>query len=184
MKRIFTLMFVSVFAFTSCSDDGQIGPQGPQGPQGPPGEGGELAQVIDITGDFSEGNNYTLTLDFNAEDLEVFETDAILVYLKDGEAGEADGLPVEIFRPLPQVYYVESGEVQYNYEFTFFQVDIFMEGTANFDELDAAFTQDQVFRVVIVPGEFAENSGVDLSNMDAVLNALDIQNSEISNLKM
>lgn len=181
MKKIFTLLFCSVFAFTSCSDDGQIGPPGPEGP---PGEPGPLAQVIDITGDFSETNDYTLTLDFNAEGLEVFETDAVLVYLKDGEAGEAGGAPVEIFRPLPQVYYLESGEIQYNYEFTFFQVDIFMEGTANFDNLDPAFTQDQVLRIVIVPGEFAENSGVDMSNMDAVLNALDVQNSEISNMKM
>lgn len=184
MKKIFTILFCSAFVFTSCSNDGEIGPPGPQGPQGPPGEGGELAQVIDITGDFSAENDYTLSLDFNAEDIEVFETDAVLVYVKDGEAGEAGGLPVEIFRPLPQVYYVESGEVQYNYEFTFFQVDIFMEGTANFDELDDEFTQDQVFRVVIVPGEFAENSGVDMSNMNAVLEALDIQNNEISNLQM
>lgn len=181
MKKIFTLLLFSVFAFTSCSDDGQIGPPGPQGPLG---EAGPLAQVIDITGDFSETDNYTLSLDFNAEGLEVFETDAVLVYLKDGEDGEAGGAPVEVFRMLPQVYYVESGEVQYNYEFTFFEVEIFMEGTANFDDLDPAFTQDQVFRIVIVPGEFAQTSGVDMSNMNAVLNALDVQKSEISNLKM
>lgn len=184
MKRIFTLLFCSAFVFTSCSNDGEIGPPGPQGPQGPAGEAAGLAQVIDITGDLSEEDGYTLSLNFDAEGLEVFETDAILVYLKDGEAGEADGLPVEIFRPLPQTYYVDGGEVTYNYEFTFFQVDIFLEGTVNLNELDPAFTQDQVFRVVIIPGEFAENSGVDLSNIDAVLNALDVQKSEITNMKM
>jgi hypothetical protein len=71
MKKIFTLLFMSVFALTSCSSDG---PQGPPGPPGPPGEPGggdaEIGSVIDLVGDFTAGNNYELfLLDFNEQDL-------------------------------------------------------------------------------------------------------------------
>ena len=102
MKKIITLLFVSAFAFTSCSDDGAVGPQGPQGPQGPEGAPGPLGQVIDISGDFTAANEYSLSLNFDEQGIEVFESDAVLVYLKTGEDGTADGLSVEVFRLIPQ----------------------------------------------------------------------------------
>lgn len=179
MKKIFTLFFMSAFVFTSCSDDGGIGPQGPEGPPGPPGEDGLIAKVIDIEGDFNAANEYSLSVDFNQNDIEVFETDVVLVYLKTGEDGEAGGLPVEVFRQLPQTYYIDGEALQYNFDFTFFDVLIFLDGTVDFATLDASYTQDQVLRVVIVPAEFASNSGVDMSNMKAVLNAVKIESKDI-----
>ena len=185
MKKIVTLLFVSIFAFTSCSDDGAVGPQGPQGPQGPEGAPGPLGQVIDIVGNFTAANDYSLSLDFNAEGIEVFETDAVLVYLKTGEDGDAEGLPVEVFRMLPQTYFIEDKILQYNYDFTFFSVLIFLDGTvADFGTLDASYRNNQVLRIVVVPAEFAQTSGVDMSDMKAVLNALDIEQKEISKKKL
>lgn len=178
MKKIFTLLFVSVFALSSCtSDDGVQGPQGPEGPQGPPGDDG-YGTVIDFEGvDFNEGNNYEFGMDFNDEGIEVYESDAVLVYLKVGEDGTADDLPVEVFRPLPQTYYVDGEAVQYNYEFTFFNVWVFMDGTADLGSLDPAYTDDQIIRIIIVPAEFAAT--VDTSNMNAVLEAMDFQKEDI-----
>ncbi len=185
MKKIVTLLFVSVFAFTSCSDDGAVGPQGPPGPQGPEGEPGPMGQVIDITGDFTAANEYSLLLDFTQENIEVFESDAVLVYLKTGEDGTAGGAPVEVFRMLPQSYFIGDDVLQYNYDFTFFSVLIFLDGTfEDFGTLDASYRNDQVLRIVVVPAEFAETSGIDVSNMKAVMNALDINQRDITKRKL
>ncbi|CAM4300118.1 collagen-like triple helix repeat-containing protein [Gillisia limnaea] len=182
MKKIITLLFVSAFALTSCSDDGAVGPQGPQGPEGAPGP---LGQVIDIVGDFTASNEYSLSLDFTEEGIEVFESDVVLVYLKTGEDGTADGAPVEVFRMLPQTYYIGDEVLQYNYDFTFFSVLIFLDGTvADFGTLDTSFRNNQVLRIVVVPAEFARTSGVDMSNMKAVINALDIEQKNIRKKKI
>lgn len=179
MKKMITLLFISVFALTSCGDDGPVGPQGPQGPQGLDGEDGLIGTVIDLPGSFTAANDYSLSLDFNAEGIEVFESDVVLVYLKTHEDGEAGGLPVEVFRMLPQTYFIDGKILQYNFDFTFFDVLIFLDGTVDPADLDASYTANQKFRIVVVPAEFAETSGVDMSNMKAVMNALDIQPEDI-----
>lgn len=177
MKKIFTLLFLSTFLFTSCSDEGPQGPQGPAGPAGPAGIDG-YGTVIDFENvDLNEGNNYEFGMAFDDHDIEVFETDAVLVYIKDGEDGTADGLPVEIFRPLPQTYYIDGGAVQYNYEFTFFNVWVFMEGTADLSQLGAEFTDDLVIRIVILPADFA--ASIDTSNMSAVMKAMNVQEKNV-----
>lgn len=180
MKKIFTLLFVSVFALSSCtSDDGLEGPPGPQGPQGPPGVDG-YGTVVDFVGvDLNESTGYEFYFEFNEPDIdiEVFESDAVLVYLKTGEDGEADGAPVEVFRMLPQTYYIDGEALQYNYDFTFFDVSIFLDGTIDLSTLDDDYTEDLVFRVVVLPAEFA--STINTSNMDAVLRAMDVQSTDI-----
>lgn len=175
MKKIFTLLFISTFIFTSCSDEG---PRGPQGPPGEPGEGGFIGSVIDIEGDLTAGNNYELFVDFEEAGIEVFETDAVLVYRKVGEDGTAGGAPVEVFRMLPQTHFLEGGTLQYNFDFTFFDIFIYLDGTIDFAALDAEYTQDQLFRIIVVPADFA-TSGIDLSSMNNVLNALEIQSKDV-----
>jgi len=179
MKKIFTLLLISVFVLTSCNNDGPIGPQGPQGPQGPAGADGLIGTVIDLQGSFNSTNNYNLTLDFNTEGIEVFESDVVLVYLKTGEDGTAGGLPVEVFNMLPHTEFIDGQMLQYDYDFTFFDVQIFLKGTVDFAALDSSYTTNQIFRIVVVPAEFAETSGVDLSNMNAVMHALDVQPKDI-----
>jgi len=178
MKKIISLLFISVFVLTSCGNDGAIGPQGPQGPQGPAGADGLIGTVIDLQGNFNSADDF-LELDFNAKGIEVFESDVVLVYLKTGEDGTAGGLPVEVFSMLPQTYFIDGQILQYDFDFTFFTVQIFLKGTFDFDALDSSYTTNQKFRIVVVPAEFAETSGVDLSNMNAVMHALDIQPEDI-----
>ena len=118
MKRIFSILFMTTFLFTACSsNDGERGPQGPPGPQGPAGEDGLIGTTIEFEGiDFTEANDYMALINFDENGVEVFESDAVLVYLKVGEDGTSEGLPVEVFRQLPQTYYVYDGEVQYNFD--------------------------------------------------------------------
>lgn len=181
MKKLITLLFVSVFVFTSCSDDGQIGPPGPPGP---PGEDGLIGTVVDVEGDFNEANDYSLLVDFNDVGIEVFESDVVLVYLKTGEDGEAGGSAVEVFRMLPQTYFIGDDILQYNYDFTFFETVIFLDGTVDFSTLEDSFTQNRILRVVVVPADFASTSGVDVSNMSEVLNALDIESRDITTMSI
>lgn len=174
MKKIFYLLTVISFTLASCSGD-----EGPVGPQGPPGEA-LLGTVFDIEGDFTAANDYSIVVDYaDFTDVEVFESDVVLVYLMVGTDGEAGGEDVPVWRLLPQTYYVEGGTMQYNYDYTFFDVNIFLDGDVDLSTLDPVFTNDQVFRIAILPAEFAETTGVDVTNYQEVMSALKLRESEI-----
>ena len=80
MKRLSLLLFGFGFLLMSC-----------EGPEGPPGFPGVniLGKVIEVNLDLNQGNGYqqvvTLPLD-----IEVFESDAILVYRHEGIFDSAD----------------------------------------------------------------------------------------------
>lgn len=188
MKKIITLICLGLIMVSCTSDSvqGPPGPIGPSGPQGPSGVNGYIGSAIDLTGDFNASNEYTLALFFNETDIEVFESDAILVYVKTGEGQEVDGAPVEIFRPLPQTYFQGDKTVQYNYDFTFLDVYIFLDGInsdgtdLDFAALDPEFRLNQKFRIIVVPAEFAQSrQALDLTDMNAVMKALNIKESDV-----
>ncbi|MDT0691786.1 collagen-like protein [Salegentibacter sp. F188] len=211
MKRIFTLLFISAFLFTACSDDGEMGPEGPQGEQGPPGpegpqgpqgepgpaggpegpqgpqgEPGEsiTGTVLDLeVSNFTDDNDYTLFLDFETEGIDVEEDDVVFVYMAVGQYDDSDGIPYYVWRQLPQIYYTDDGEqIQYNFDYTFFDVTIFIDSSIpyeDFDTIDATYTDNQLFRVVIVPATFAEAQGVDISDYNAVMDKLNFDSSKI-----
>jgi hypothetical protein len=79
----------------------------------------------------------------------------------------------DIWRLMPQTITFDDGSLVYNFDFTQEDVRFFLDGTVDFNTLDDVWTQDQVFRVVVVP---ADNiGGINLSNIDAVLSANNIQ---------
>ncbi len=187
MKKISTLILCAFFALASCTSDSVQGPPGPQGPEGPSGVGGFIGTAIDVTGDFTAENSYTLSLIFDEVDLEVFESDAVLVYVKVGNGGnDANGVPIEIFRALPQTYLQENKTIQYNFDFTFEDVFIFLDGInsngtlLDFAALDSEFRLDQKFRVIVLPAAFAQNrEQLDLTNMKAVMKELNITEANV-----
>lgn len=181
MKKIFSLLFVTTFLFASCSDDGD------PGPQGPPGEDGVniVGKTIELPNiNFTENNNYSVEINFNNEGVEVLESDAVLVYLKDGEDGVDQGAPVNVYRLLPQTYYVDSGEIQYNYDFTYRSTIIFMDGTADFTSLDPVFTDNVTLRIIVVPSNFLANSNIDIADYQAVSKALNINENTIRDIQI
>ena len=174
MKKIFYLLTLFSLSLVSCTGD-----EGPRGPEGPPGEA-LLGTVIDIEGDFTAANDYSFVVTYSDfTDVEVFESDVVLVYLRVGTDGESGGEPVYLWRQLPQTYYVDGGTMQYNFDYSFFDVNIFLVGDVDLASLDPVFTDNQVFRIAIVPAEFAENSGIDLSNYYEVMSALKVKESDI-----
>lgn len=161
------------------------GPSGPPGPPGPPGFDGEdginiLGQVYDIQGDFTPGNGYSIFSEFaiDAPSVEVFETDVVLVYILWAQEDDPSG-PIDIWRLLPQTRLVDQGILQYNYDYTFLDVSIFLE-----TDFDPAFllpgdTDNQIFRIAILPADGASSAKLDTSNIQAVMDYLGVDESEV-----
>ena len=183
MKKVFYLFALISLSLASCSGD--EGPVGPPGPQGPPGADGLIGTVFDITTDFNSGNDYSALVTYSDfTDVEVFESDLVLVYLRVGQDGEADGEPVYLWRLLPQTYYVDGGTMQYNYDYTYFDVNIFLDADVERSTLGSAFLDNQVFRVAIVPAEFAQTTGVDVTDYNAVMSAMKVDTQNIPELQL
>ena len=186
MKKISTLLICAVFALTACTSDSVQGPPGPPGPEGPSGVDGFIGTAIDITGDFDASNEYTLSLFFDDYDIVVFESDAILVYVKASDSRDSNGDSVDIFRALPQTYFQQNKTVQFNYDFTYEDVFIFVDGInsdgtkLDFAALDPSFRLDLTFRIIVVPADFAQTrQQLDLNDMNAVMKTLNINESNV-----
>lgn len=164
MKKILlTLASVALF-FTSC-----------EGPQGPPGLDG-----INILGQTFER---TVNFQFNVESglqeslitipssIEVYESDAILVYRLDGQLQNN----VDLWSLIPQNFFLSNGRIiQYVYNHSFFDVLLMIDGNFDLSTVGSEFTQNQTFRFVVVPADFATKTGVDIQDYNAVINALNL----------
>ena len=187
MKKVSLLLaLLTTVFFVSC--------EGPAGPPGPPGFDGRdgldgldginiLGQVIDIEGTFDFNNDYTLFYEF-PNTVEVFESDVVLVYLLWDQTEDNNGEPVDIWRLLPQTVILNEGLLQYNYDHTFFDVSIFLESDFNLGLLDPVYTDNQVFRIAIIPAEFATGSRFDRSNIDQVMSLLKVEEKDIQRYKL
>ena len=182
MKKVsFLLALLTAVFFVSC--EGPAGPPGPPGFDGLDGLDGQdginiLGQVLEIQDSFTPSNNYSLFYEFPTT-VEVFESDLVLVYV----LWEQDG-DVDIWRLLPQTVILNEGLLQYNYDHTFFDVSIFLESDFDLGLLDPVFTDDQVFRIAIVPAEFAQGSRFDRSNLQQVMNLLNVEEKDITRQKL
>lgn len=166
MKKIYFL-FVAVFSIVFISCEGDTGPQGPPGI-----DGGLIAsQAFEIELDFNQANNYEFVEPYG---FEVLPTDVTLVFILWDELNGN-----EIWRILPQQVRFENGELEYNYDFTQIDVRFFLDGTVNLTTLDPVWTQNQVFRVVVVP---ADNLGRQSSmSLEAVMELYNITHFEKRN---
>lgn len=138
-----------------------------EGPQGPPGNDGGLivSPAFEIELDFTAGNNYEYIESYG---FEIYPADVTLVYiLWETSNGQ------EIWRLLPQTVDFAEGSLTYNFDFTRIDVRFFLDGTIDFNLLDSSWTQNQIFRVVIVP---ADNIGKhDYSDLNTVMEAYNIK---------
>lgn len=166
MKRI--LSFISVFALLLTSCQGEQGPPGFNGFDGQDG-GVFVASAFEIVVDFNENNGYEFIEPYG---FEVFPSDVTLVYIE----WETDN-GTSIWRLLTQTEYFEDGVLVYNYDFTQEDVRLFLDGTVNLNSLGNDWTQNQAFRVVVVPADNID--GVDISNLDLVMLAGNIESFDL-----
>jgi hypothetical protein len=77
---------------------------------------------------------------------------------------------------MPQTVDFEDGILMYNFDFTRTDVRFFLDGSVDFNTLDPSWTQNQVFRVVIVP---ADNIGKhNFNDLNTVMEAYNIKSFE------
>lgn len=176
MKTIITtLLITAAVIFTSCE-----GPMGPPGFDGIDGIDGVniLGQVIEIQGDFTPGNDYRLFYDF-PNNFEIYDGDVVLVYILWEVADNLD-----VWRLLPQTVVLNEGILQYNYDFTLADVSIFLEGTVPFNTLLPAETNNQIFRIAVLPAELAQNKSLDVSDLNAIMNKMKINPNSINRMEI
>lgn len=144
--RKFLLLCTATAAllFSSCEGD-----PGPPGPIGPPGDT-LLAQVFEAQVTFNNNNGFSRLITI-PNSIEVFESDTIQVFwLEDVDSG------LDVWSPLPQTIYLGNGQFQYTYNHTFLDVVLFLQGDIDLNSLGSGFTNDQIFRIAIIPAEFGD----------------------------
>lgn len=182
MKR--TVLFIGTFlALILSSCEGPAGPPGFDGRDGLDGLDGLdgvniLGNVLEIEGDFNAGNDYSIFFEF-PQTVEVFESDIVLVYLLWDQTEDGNGEAVDIWRLLPQTRILNQGLLQYNFDHTFIDVNIFLESDFDLSTLPAGDTDNQVFRIAIMPADFAAGSKLDKGNLDAVMRSLNVKESDV-----
>ena len=166
MKKIFLLLTVGIISLTSCNNDDDFVNTTPVG------DGDTIGETIDLTGvnltfDPNTGR-YAIVYPFEPA---IFDSDVVLVYRRTLDDG------FNVWQPIPRTLYFDNGD-ELDYDFNFSANDVLIYATGNFDlGFAPGFTQNQQFRIVIVPSDFATDlSGV---SYDEVARKLNIKESAV-----
>ena len=186
MNKFSTILgtFIVLF-FAACE-----GPQGPPGFDGLDGLDGQdgldgiQGQVVEVEGvnfgyDFDANLFSTLITFSDVTNFEVFESDAVLVYRHDGLIDLSDGSIADAWTQIPQNYFLEGGTIQYVFAHTFVDLELFIDGNFDLSNLSTDFTDNQLFRIVFIPSEFAQSPDFDASNIESVMSKLQIDEEEV-----
>ena len=132
-------------------------------------------EVFEVTTSFNSNNNYSKLVVF---DPPIYSNDSVLIYhLYDVVNGQ------DVWKLMPQTYYFnDGGALDYNYDFTKFNAKIFLSANFNLNTLAASWTQNQTFRIVIIPDGFAKT--VNKNNIDSVMSALSVTKDEIKKINL
>ena len=185
MKRLvyFFMMLALAFGQACEGPEGPEGPPGPEGPTGPTGPAGPAttASVFEFGVNFEPDpdGDYSAFIPFDAfaeEGLSVQESDVVLLYMLRGAYELDNGTPVLIWSPMPQTFLATQGSVIFNYVHTYLEVLIFIQSQFDLSTLStealANLTQNQAFRMVVLPGELMNGRvaklKIDLNNYEEV----------------
>jgi len=136
-----------------------------------------LAEVFEVRTSFTAANNYSKLITLNPP---IYNSDMVVVYrLFDVINGQ------NLWRQLPQAVYLVQGELDYNFDFTRNDISLFLESDFDLATLGSAWSQNQVFRVVIIPGYFSNKNKkeIDFNDYDAVVKAYNIKDSQVKTIQ-
>ena len=170
------ILLIAVFTVMSC--------EGPMGPPGVPGEDGTslLGTVFEMQGDFKPSNNYELYFDF-PQNFEIYETDVVLVYIL-WEVANVNGKQTDVWRLLPQTVLLNDGVLQYNFDYTVVDVKIFLEGTTDFNNLLPAETNNQIFRIAVLPADFMAKKSVNINDYNSLKSLPGLKLNELERIEI
>ena len=170
-KKLSILVLLFVGLLTSCIGD--LGPQGPpgfDGFDGLDGNDGLIGSIFEAEGTFSEANAYEFFADIPTS-IDILDTDVVIAYVLSGVENDVD-----IWEPLPQTLFIEDEILLYGYDFTVADVRFFLDGNISFTSLDALYTDNILFRVAVIPADFAAT--INTANFNEVMSALKIDSVE------
>ena len=177
MKTIKSLFLLTIISFLiSCE-----GPIGPPGYDGEDGENAEIGSIFEIQGDFTPNNNYMLYYEFPSN-FEIYDGDVVLVYILWEQAETNNGGLTDVWRLCPQTVVLNDGVLQYNFDYTLADVQIFLEGTTNFNNLLPGETDNQIFRIAVLPAAFAKENTIDVTDFSVVMKSLNLNLTSIEKI--
>jgi hypothetical protein len=122
-----------------------------------------ISEVFQVTTNFTPQNGYSTFIPLHPP---IFNSDVVLVYRLWGTDG---GSPV--WRLIPQTVYLPQGELDYNFDFTRFDVSLFLDSDFDLFFADSQWKLNQTFRIVLIPGYFG-SARVDYSDYNKVMEML------------
>ncbi len=170
MKKISLLVLLFTGLLTSCIGD--IGPQGPpgfDGFDGADGADGLIGSIFEVEATFTpDGYEYFADIPTS---IEVFDTDVVMAYVL---TEESDGL--DVWEPLPQTRFFGNDILLYGYDYTLADIRFFLDGTINLNTLEPLYTDNILFRVAVIPADFA--ASINTSNINEVMSAMNVKSVE------
>ena len=167
MKRllsIFLIAILGIFAISCTSDD-----------NGNYVDNDTIADVYDLKNiNFDlDGTQYYVKRNFTQP---LYDSDIVLIYR---QATTANGNPV--WELIPRTYYVNEGEVDYTFDFTKNDVQIYAQATFNLT--NTSYVRNQTFRVVVIPANFGKSANsINYENYDEVITRYNINDKNVKNL--
>src|SRR5690554_6855801 len=162
MKNIILFLALSTtILFTSCKGD-----PGPPGLDGGVYLGQVFEKTVNFQYDFNENNYYSNVISFPSN-VEVYESDAILVYRY---VVTENGM--DVWTQLPQSIFYQDGTgdiFQYNFNHTFVDIQFTIEGNFDLTNIDSFYINNQTFRVAVVPSEYA-NKEIPMEDLMHIMN--------------
>lgn len=138
---------------------------------------GEVFEYSNV--DFHSGNNFNVFLDYPHT---IYASDMVLIYhLYEVNNGN------DVWRLMPHTYYLGGGdELDYNFDFTRYDANVFLAANFNLNTLGSSWSQNQVFRIVVIPANFGNKTAetLDINNYDEVVKHYKISSSKIKKITL
>lgn len=167
MKK-FILSIIILSAIVAC--------RGPRGYQGDPGIN-VLGQTFEKQVDFgyeSQPNMFSALVGI-PNSVEVYDSDAILVYRLESVPA-TNGGTIDTYSLIPQEFYLPEGTISYVYNHSLNDIELIIDGDFYLGNLDPVFTDNQVFRFVVIPSDWANDPNINIENYDDLQSyGLDLQ---------
>ncbi len=116
----------------------------------------------------------------------MYNGDIVLVYMLWEIIHYNDNTHDDVWRLMPQtrIFNTQDGTLllQYNFDYTQFDVQIFLEGDVDFTTLQPGDLESQVFRIVVLPADFAVQANI--NNYNSVINSPDLHLKPIEKIKL
>lgn len=169
MKRIISMFLLAIFAVTSfsCKSDDDVYVDYDTYPV--------VYDLRNVNFELIDGV-YTISRTLNNA---LYETDMILIYMQNGATN--NGSP--IWQPLPINFYLSDGnEVDYSYDFSRYDFQIYAGGTFNLG--GTSYVNNQTFRIVFVPASYGRNNDnqVDYNDYESVIRYFNIDDTNVGSL--